>query len=320
LEGVQDVDFYDRWVNGAGLRLLQLAVGAVPENQKPKPSSPPVPASTREITLHLSQFDGEPELPPLDREALLPVSHVLVHGSMATRDACAFSDVDIAVIVDDTQEFAPRQYRTAVVELRRLLHAALSYDPLMHHGLMFLPASALRCYDQRFLPIETLRCARVLHGPSTLQLSLVPAPDGSFAQTLRRCAAALRKHVRERSFLQNDYQLKNFLSGALLMPARILAARGIHVYKRDSFAIAQELFSRSEWEFVARCEGLRAFWKAQHEPLADRCLPKRCHPRLRLVIGSRMSSTMNARRLSTAMTDGLLKSAEQFLNRVEAVA
>jgi hypothetical protein len=54
--------------------------------------------------------------------------------------------------------------------------------------------------------------------------------------------------------------------------------------------------------------------------LADRCLPKRCHPRLRLVIGSRMSSTMNARRLSTAMTDGLLKSAEQFLNRVEAVA
>jgi hypothetical protein len=190
----------------------------------------------------------------------------------------------------------------------------------MHHGLMFFPASGLAKYDQRFLPVDTLKYARVLHGPATLNLRLANAPSGIFVETLRRCVESLRKHLRERTFLENDYRLKNFLSGALLMPARILAARGVHVYKRDSFEIARELFNRSDWEFIARCEGLRAFWKTPREPVAHRFVPNHCHPRLRLVIGSCMSPTMNANRLSRAMTDGLLASAVRFLDRVEAAA
>jgi predicted nucleotidyltransferase len=319
LRGVQTVDFYDRWVNGSGLRLVQLASGEAPSHQAPEPS-PAVAATAPNITLDLERYDGAPELPALDAEALLPISHVLVHGSMATHDSCAFSDVDIAVIVDDRGRFSPELHRAAVLELRRLLHAVLAYDPLMHHGLMFFPASGLACYDQRFLPLETLKCARVLHGPSALNVHLTDAPASLFRDALRRCAASLRKHVRERTFLNNDYRLKNFLSGALLMPARILAARGIHVYKRDSFEIARELFARSDWEFILRCEGLRAFWKTPREPMAHRLVPNNCHPSLRQVIGLRMSPTMNARRLSKAMTDGLLRSAERFLDRVEAAA
>jgi hypothetical protein len=239
---------------------------------------------------------------------------------MATGDACAFSDIDIAVFVDDRRAFSMGQHRAAVFELRRLLHRVLAYDHLMHHGLMFFPASALQHYDQRFLPIDTLRYARVLHGPPELSLTLADPPDGAFTQSVRACAASLRKHVRERTFLRNDYCLKNFLSGALLMPARVLAAHGIHVYKRDSFEIAREMFDRADWEFVARCEGLRAFWKSPPEPLPHRYVPSRCHPRLRQVIGAQMSPVMNARRLSNVMTNGLLQSAERFLDRVEAVA
>lgn len=319
LKGVPNVEFYDKWVNGAGLRLLELATGAAPVNQAPEPS-PAVRTSTHAISLNLEQYEGEPQLPALNSEALLPISHVLVHGSMATRDACAFSDIDIAVIVDDRQPFAPEKHRAAVLELRRLLHAALAYDPLMHHGLMFLPASALTRYDQRFLPIDALRFARVLHGPATLELTPTDAESNAFAQTLRRCADSLRKHVRDRQFLQNDYLLKNFLSGALLMPARFLAARGVYVYKRESFDIAREIFDKLDWDFIARCESLRAFWKRPHEPLVHRYVPYGSNPRLRQVIGSRLSSTMNARRLSKSMTDGLLRSAERFFDRLEQVA
>lgn len=313
------MEFYDRWVNGAGLRLVQLVSGAAPEDPSPE-LSPTVQAGTHVSRLHLERYDSEPQLPALNAASLLPITHVLIHGSMATHDACAFSDIDVAVIVEDRRQFKVEAHRAAVFELRRLLHAVLAYDPLMHHGLMFMRASALTNYDQRFLPIETLRCARVLHGPETLELSSTNAPQETFAERLRRCAASLRKHVRDRAFLQNDYALKNFLSGALLMPARVLAANGIHVYKRDSFEIARELFNAPDWDFITRCEALRAFWKSPHEPLADRYVPNRCHPRLRQIIGARMSPKMNVRRLSKSMVDGLLRCADRFLDRLEAVA
>jgi hypothetical protein len=185
---------------------------------------------------------------------------------------------------------------------------------------MFLPASALTKYDQRFLPIDALRYARVLHGSQTVEIGAAAAPPAAFAETLRRCALSLRKHLRERKFLHDDYRLKNFLSGALLMPARVLAARGIHVYKRESFDMARELFDRADWEFIARCEALRAYWKLPPEPIAHRLVPEQSHPRLRQVIGSSMSPSLNARRLSTPMLEGLLRSAERFLDRAEAAA
>lgn len=316
---MQTVEFYDRWVNGRGLRLVELLSGKWPK-QAPERSLCSTD-NTAQTTIALQRYeDVKPKLPVLDSGALLPVSHVLLHGSMATGDSCAFSDIDIAVIIEDRRAFPAEQHRDAVFELRRLLHAALAYDPLMHHGLMFIGASTLDNYDQRFLPVDTLRKARVLHGPPVLELSVTDASHSAFVQKLRQCAASLRKHVGEHTFWQNDFRLKNFLSGALLMPARVLAARGTHVYKRESFEMARDLFDRADWEFIARCEGLRVFWKSAPDPLPHRWVPDRCHPRLLEVVGSRTSSTLNARRLSKQMIEGLLRSAQRFLDRVEAIA
>lgn len=273
------------------------------------------------MQLDLASYEGgSASLPRLDSRALAPVTHVLLHGSMATRDACGFSDVDVAVIVDDLREFSAQTHRDAVFELRRLLREVLGYDALMHHGLMFFGASGLERYDQRFLPVETLRCARVLHGPRELRLRLTDPPDGAFANSLKASAASLRRRIARRDFLQNDYQLKSVLSGSLLMPARVLAAHGQHVYKRDSFELAREFFTAPEWEFIARCEALRALWVRPPAPFAHRHAPARTHPQLRQILGARLAPHLNVRRLSSTMIDGFVSSANAFLDRVEHIA
>jgi hypothetical protein len=268
------------------------------------------------LTLSLAPYSGEPPL-KVDSDALAPISHVLVHGSIATHDACPFSDVDVAVIVDDRRPFTPEQHAEAVQELRRLLDTLFSYDGLMHHGLMFFPASGLYAYDQRFLPIRTLELAGVLHGPLEIEVWEAPEPAAHFAQTLRSSAQSLLRHFIDRTFCINDFLFKQVLSGTLLMPARVLAAHGTHVYKRDSFEPAREYFSAKSWELVARAEALRSAWIRPPRSALDRAMTGRVHPYLRTQLSRRASSTLNVRRLSANMIAGMEKSAKAFVERIE---
>jgi Polymerase beta, Nucleotidyltransferase len=312
------VRFYDRWVNGADLRLPELAIGKAPSGV-PLPSPGQVLHANRTV-IQLAGYEGcTPALPTLDPCGLSTVRTVLVHGSVATRDACAFSDIDVAVVVDDVRSYTAEQHRRAVHELRRLLRAVLEFDPLMHHGLMFFPLSGLENYDQRFLPIDALKCARVLHGSPVLHLHATPAPLEQLRATLKSAALSLRKRFAAMEFVRNDYQLKNVLAGILLMPARILAAQGVHVYKRESFELARSLFTPAQWELVARSEALRSTWVRPPSSFLHRMLPPNSHPHLLRIAGSRFAPLTNARRLSAHMIESLQHSASVFLDRVEAM-
>lgn len=303
------------------MRVAAMAAALEPHDAPDDCTCPERHRAPQFVTLQNAPYDAlQPRLPKLDPLRLEPIERILVHGSAATQDACAFSDLDIAVFVDDTRCYPARAHREAVGELRRLLHAALAHDPLMHHGLMFAPASALQGYDQRFLPVETLRTARVLHGSPSFEVHLLERSAAEAKQSLASCAASLARRLGGPEFLADDFQFKTFLSGALLMPARVLAARGIHVYKRESFELAREFFTARQWEFVARCEALRSLWLRPPAPVAHRLVPKMLHPRLRQIFGASYSPRLNVRRLSSVMVDGLLKSAQLFLRRVETLA
>jgi hypothetical protein len=314
---VDVVDFYDRWVNGKGLRLTDLVTGRMP---RVPPAIPSNHAASEALSTHLvlHRYESKPvALPSLDKCDLAPIQHVLVHGSMATNDATSFSDIDIAVVVDDISQYAVQQHRAAIKALRQLLRAMFHYDPLMHHGFMFFPASGLEKYDQRFLPIETLRCARVLYGSSELRLREKPAPYEFFTRSLRSSAGSLGRRIERQDFLVDDYQLKAVLSGILLMPARVLAVKGVHLYKRDSFEAARELFTAKQWEFIVRAEAHRALWLRPPLPLFNRYVYERGHPRLRQAIGERMAPRLNVRRFSKRMIEGLTESARDFLDAVQ---
>jgi hypothetical protein len=309
---------YDDLVNGHGMRTAQLLLGRMPLPQLGL-SSQAQPSGVPRI-LQLEPYDAaDPDL-RVDSAALAPIAHVLVHGSIATGDACGFSDVDVAVIPDDLHTYTPEQHARAMEALRHLLTTIFSYDPLMHHGLMFFPASGFLRYDQRFLPIEALRLARVVHGPSELLLWETPGPPGAFADAFRACTVSLAKRLATTAFAHNDYALKHAVSAALLMPSRMLAAHDIHVYKRDSFELARSYFSTASWEFIARCEALRFAWERPDPPVFERTILAKMHPHLQQVTHQRLAPRDNARRLSRRMIDGLQRSAAQFAHYVETAA
>ncbi|HEY8314916.1 MAG TPA: nucleotidyltransferase domain-containing protein [Candidatus Baltobacteraceae bacterium] len=312
-------DYYDYWVNGKDLRISHLALGGRPRRALAQ-SERAVPRANDWCALELDRYDGTEPALRVDARALEPVRHVLVHGSVATGETCGFSDVDVAVILDDSRSFSCDQHEAAVAELRLLLAGAYGFDRLMHHGLMFFMTSGLGAYDQTFLPIETLKLARVVHGPRSFAFHSSTVPPELFRERLRNASESLRKRFSSAAFLENDFALKTVLSGVLLMPSRVLATRGIHVYKRDSFRRAREFFDESSWELVERAEALRSLWIRPRPSLAGCAVPRRAHPHLRSIVESRFGPRLNTRRLSRKMIEGLERSARAFFERVEVLA
>jgi hypothetical protein len=267
--------YYERSVNGEGLPSLAALVGA-PVRGQPATSTA-ADASGEPIVLTLP-LQTEIPVPHLRPERLAPVRHVLVHGSQATRDACAFSDIDVLVVLEDRRRFSMREHHDAARELRALLRAVYRYDPLMHHGLMFCAASRFDAYDQSFLPVEALRCSRRLHGPQHFSLSVAPANAPAMRARVQRAVRVLGERIGERAYERGDFAFKRFISNVLLLPALVAAARGEFVYKRDSFALTKPWFTGGAWSGIARAEEYRATWTRAPQAAFQRALCEFTHP------------------------------------------
>jgi hypothetical protein len=289
--------YYERWVNGNGLRT---ASALWPRGRDIlAPASAPQRRVSAEHATTVEFTQGPPlvDLPHLDAQALAPVGSIVVHGSQATGDACAFSDVDVLAIVEDVRPFSPAEHRRAARALQSLLRRLYRIDPLMHHGLMLLPASALDAYDESFLPLETLGLARVLHGPSRLEIRTVPPDVTRLRARVRGVLYVLRRLVDERAYERSDYALKRLISNVLLLPALIAEARGSFVYKRESFALARPLFREDGWSGIARSEELRRSWRAASARTLPETLEGRIHPCLLNRAAIRRQARENAARL-----------------------
>jgi hypothetical protein len=312
---VDPVRFYEHWVNGDALRSIAMLIDYPPPSVAPQALERSEAVEETAI-IELPELASDVALPALRPECLRPIRNVILHGSQATGDTCAFSDIDIMVVVEDRKTFSLAEHRLAVQELKRLLRAAYRHDPLMHHGLMFFPGSRLDAYDQTFLPIETLRCARGLHGERiTLRETAVSLAAVSAA--LRGAALSLRKHFSTGQFLTNDYDLKKVIAGILLMPARVLATMETFPYKRDSFELARPHFTPRQWDFIWRAEAIRATWIKP--PTPSRFIPDHAHPQAIVRATRSFPPRINARRIGHATADGLNRSAAAFLNCIDAM-
>ncbi|MFQ5613087.1 MAG: nucleotidyltransferase domain-containing protein [Anaerolineae bacterium] len=251
--------FYDRYVNGNNVSLA--AYWRFPWF----PAQPPPCSNSRnreangpgaEIRFEAgAEFAIDDELPT--------VVSILLHGSRASRETAPFSDVDIAVILDDSRPFAPMTVKNDILALRRLGRAMYRVDPLLHHGLMFANASDFLSYDQTFLPLDTLAEARCLSGARALEVRLSPQiPLARCRQRLDRTLSSLGSYDFSLRRAQQDFTLKAFLAGLLLVPALFLAANGIFTHKRESFEWVYTGFPEVDWEAVKVAEALRRAWRA----------------------------------------------------------
>lgn len=308
---------YDYWVNGTSWRPRQLFFAALPRvdvaTMTPAPADPS--SATQRFALlpfsvgHLFRQPNSSQVPT--------VHQILVHGSQATYDTCDFSDVDVVVVLDDARPFSIPQHRGSIVALQLLLRDIYAYDPLMHHGLMFIGKQTLLAYEESFLPLETLKLAKVAYGQKTMELTRKTSAASDALRRLQNAAANLKVQIATGSYLKGDYQLKTFLSGILLLPALFLATRGRYVYKRESFALVNPEFQAQEWEFIWQAELTRLLWRRPPRSPATRALSKLGHPRLEILLADRFSPRLNIRnRQIRSNLDKLLRSAEPFFGKL----
>ncbi len=314
--------YYEHWVNGVDLSwkrlLLRRSAGAPPVVGQPASEAA---RNTTELQLsayapgsswHFAMAIPQP-VPP-------PVHAILVHGSQATDSTiCDFSDVDTMVLIDDRTAHSRAEHDQAVVLLRRLLGRVYSYDPLMHHGLMFFQRSGFDAYDQSFMPTETLRLAKSLAGEKQLRLSPARVNLEQMCGRLSNSLLSLRRNFQRAEYQHSDYQLKRILSGILLLPTVLLATRGEFVYKQRSFALARELFSVAQWDLIARAEEMRLSWRRPAGSVVPDLLARRFHPQAGIDWTRRFGPSLNAARLVGQKRDPLAQAAPACLDRLEAL-
>lgn len=250
--------FYDKYVNGANTPLKKYGLFRWTSEPPPASNPPDVVGTGRRVEIHFERSDIF-----VIEQALPTVVSIILHGSRASGEMAPFSDVDIAVILDDLRPFPIASLKNDVLTLRQLCRAMYTVDPLMHHGLMFANASDLLNYDQTFLPLATLAEAKCLYGARSLAIFETPGESRlGCQQRLHHSLSSLSDYDFSIRRGQQDYTLKSFLAGILLIPALFLAANGIFVHKRDTFPLVYTEFAALNWEAVKLAENLRKQWQA----------------------------------------------------------
>ena len=198
---------------------------------------------------------------------------VFLHGSYATLDFTAYSDLDLLVLLPRTAAGSPASLRAIRREWIAAWRELKEFDPLQHHGPFFLTEMDLRGYPAPLFPESVWERTMALEErPRILRLRAIPEPElarGRFTSMAERfCATDLR---RGRT---NAYRCKSDLSVFMLLPALWCQARGDDVGKRESFGRIGPRLSEGARRAFARASEIREAW-TYAEPAAHRLL-RRC--------------------------------------------
>ena len=185
----------------------------------------------------------------------------LLHGSLATLDYVeGFSDVDTLIVIKKSTMDNPQKME----ELKSLIEPIQSLfyhiDPLQHHGVFVVTEQEMGFYPQYFFPTEALKYSVDLMD-SDLPLRFRTRNDSLEKKNIfyKNVSYFAKVHTKEVS-LRDIWQWKLFYSKLLLLPTLYLQARGTHVYKRESFDLIKDTFSK-RWRVIDTASATRRGWK-----------------------------------------------------------
>lgn len=246
-------------------------------------------SETTELVLNLDLYDGNnPYVLALgmavDKALRQDIVGAYVHGSVATREEIAFSDLDALVILKTEVFESPDRLIRVGKALNRLCRYMYRFDPLQHHGWFVLTASDLAAFDEAYLPVAVLQNSRRLSvgSSSTLRVS-VSNPGRQSNDVIKSLCRVIRDRLERRRYPTNLFQLKSALSRFMLLPSLYVQARdGTGVWKGDSFALARPDFSVEEWRVMTKITEIRSCWKYEIGPLRT-WLMTRTSPRFQIL-------------------------------------
>lgn len=184
---------------------------------------------------------------------------VIIHGSLGTNEDINFSDFDGLLIVKDNW-LKSKELTNFKKESFRII---LDYDPLQHHGWFQLKESDLENYPNNYLPLSVLQNSKLIFPKAKeIKFNIQLADFVDYKKSLFNVLSSIEKRLASNWKPKNMFQLKSFLSQIMLVPCLFYSAlNNKGIFKRESFAAIEPLFSNEEWNPIRQCSKARLNWE-----------------------------------------------------------
>lgn len=202
-----------------------------------------------------------------------------LHGSLASYEEIPYSDFDALVILKDELFESPQRLTNTAKKLNQARAIMLDFDPLQHHGWFVLTEADLTYYCNAYFPVELLYHSKSFFDDKGRELEIsLRESDFEVYEAFEKISDDIINKTANRQYPKNIYQLKNLLSGFMLLPALYIQARdGKAAYKKDSFDMAKADFLPEDWEIMNIVSKIRADWNYKISTLKKRLMS---HPHI----------------------------------------
>ena len=192
-----------------------------------------------------------------------------------------WSDVDVVCFLSD--EILNKQellinFRKSCEDLWELM---IDLCPFQHHGILFLPKSFTKHYENSLMPIQALQKGCIIEpsGKNELEISIMSNIDpietaNSLMLRLSIGKEAIKTrlykhHGKDGTYLNIDfrnksdnmYQLFSLISYLMLVPALTFTSINKPCYKEDSFKKIDQIFSKKSMLFINLLSSIRKDWE-----------------------------------------------------------
>ena len=206
----------------------------------------------------------------------------IIHGSLGDGNYVkGWSDVDVVCFLSD--EILNKQellinFRKSCEDLWELM---IDLCPFQHHGILFLPKSFTKYYENSLMPIQALQKGCIIEpsGKNELEISIMSNIDpietaNSLMLRLSIGKEAIKTrlykhHGKDGTYLNIDfrnksdnmYQLFSLISYLMLVPALTFTSINKPCYKEDSFKKIDQIFSKKSMLFINLLSSIRKDWE-----------------------------------------------------------
>ena len=206
----------------------------------------------------------------------------IIHGSLGDGNYVkGWSDVDVVCFLSD--EILNKQellinFRKSCEDLWELM---IDLCPFQHHGILFLPKSFTKYYENSLMPIQALQKGCIIEpsGKNELEISIMSNIDpietaNSLMLRLSIGKEAIKTrlykhHGKDGTYLNIDfrnksdnmYQLFSLISYLMLVPALTFTSINKPCYKEDSFKKIDQIFSKKSTLFINLLSSIRKDWE-----------------------------------------------------------
>lgn len=194
------------------------------------------------------------------RDCGIPDLSLYLHGSMATLDYTAFSDVDDLVVLGSGCWNTDRELQRSADLLTTTARGYQKVDPLQHHGHFVITKYDLDCYDQSLMPLAALTTGKAVSGPREFPV-MVRDSRKEFREILWGTIQGIRAlHAEGHKRGLTLYWLKHLAGKIALIPALLLQSRGDESDKPDAIASARNFFGAEAYHALTWSTQARETW------------------------------------------------------------